>query len=110
MARIGEDVTPNVRTVRSVPLTIPAKVLDKARLPHEFEVRGELLMPTASFQRMNDEREAQSLPSFANPRNATAGTVRTLEPNVTASRRLDFFATGSTTPRDEPSSIATRRR
>ena len=89
---VGEDVTPNVRTVRSVPLTIPAKVLDKARLPRDFEVRGELLMPIASFQRMNDEREAQSLPRFANPRNATAGTVRVLEPNITASRRLDFFS------------------
>jgi DNA ligase (NAD+) len=90
----GEDVTPNVRTVRSVPLTIPSKTLDKAGLPHDFEVRGELLMPLAAFQRMNEEREAQGLPVFANPRNATAGTVRTLEPNVTAQRRLDFFAYG----------------
>ncbi|MDR3749480.1 MAG: NAD-dependent DNA ligase LigA [Acidobacteriota bacterium] len=89
---IGEDVTPNVRTVRSVPLTIPAKTLAKAGLPPDFEVRGELLMPLAAFQRMNDEREQQGLPKFANPRNATAGTVRVLEPNVTASRRLDFFS------------------
>ncbi len=51
-------------------------------------------MPLAAFQRMNDEREAQGLPVFANPRNATAGTVRTLEPSVTAQRRLDFFAYG----------------
>ena len=91
---VGEDVTPNVRTVRSVPMTIPAKTLDKAGLPADFEVRGELLMPLAAFQRMNDEREAQGLPVFANPRNATAGTVRTLEPSVTAQRRLDFFAYG----------------
>ena len=90
----GEDVTPNVRTVRSVPLTIAEKTLDKAGLPRDFEVRGELLMPLAAFQRMNDEREAQGLPVFANPRNATAGTVRTLEPNVTAQRRLDFFGYG----------------
>ncbi len=90
----GEDVTPNVRTVRSVPLTIAAKTLNKADLPHDFEVRGELLMPLAAFQRMNEEREAQGLAVFANPRNATAGTVRTLEPNVTAQRRLDFFAYG----------------
>ena len=90
----GEDVTPNVRTVRSVPLTIASKVLDKAGLPPNFEVRGELLMPLAAFQRMNEEREEQGLPTFANPRNATAGTVRTLEPNVTAQRRLDFFAYG----------------
>ena len=91
---VGEDVTPNVRTVRSVPLTIPDKTLDKAGMPHDFEVRGELLMPLASFRRMNEEREEQGLPVFANPRNATAGTVRTLEPNVTAQRRLDFFAYG----------------
>jgi DNA ligase (NAD+) len=91
---VGEDVTPNVRTVRSVPLTIPAKTLDKAGVPHDFEVRGELLMPLAAFQRMNEEREARGLPVFANPRNATAGTVRTLEPSVTAQRRLDFFGYG----------------
>jgi DNA ligase (NAD+) len=91
---IGEDVTPNVRTVRSVPLTIANKTLEKAGLRGDFEVRGELLMPLAAFQRMNEEREQQGLPVFANPRNATAGTVRTLEPNVTAQRRLDFFAYG----------------
>jgi DNA ligase (NAD+) len=91
---VGEDVTPNVKTVRSVPLTIPGKTLDKVGLPHDFEVRGELLMPLAAFQRMNEEREAQGLSVFANPRNATAGTVRTLEPSVTAQRRLDFFAYG----------------
>jgi DNA ligase (NAD+) len=90
----GEDVTPNVRTVRSVPLAIASKVLEKAGVPTDFEVRGELLMPLAAFQRMNEEREEQGLPTFANPRNATAGTVRTLEPNVTAQRRLDFFAYG----------------
>ena len=90
----GEDVTPNVRTVRSVPLAIASKALEKAGLPPDFEVRGELLMPLAAFQRMNEEREEQGLPTFANPRNATAGTVRTLEPNVTAQRRLDFFAYG----------------
>jgi DNA ligase (NAD+) len=90
----GEDVTPNVRTVRSVPLKIDDKDLKKAGLPRDFEVRGELLMPLKAFQRMNEEREQQGLPVFANPRNATAGTVRTLEPNVTAQRRLDFFAYG----------------
>ena len=58
----GEDVTPNVRTVRSVPLTIADKTLDKAGLPRDFEVRGELLMPLAAFQRMNDEREEKGLP------------------------------------------------
>jgi len=89
---VGEDVTPNVRTVRSLPLVIDPKTLKKAGLPPDFEVRGELLMPIAGFQRMNAEREQQGLPRFANPRNATAGTVRVLEPNITASRRLDFFS------------------
>ena len=91
---VGEDVTLNVRTVRSVPLTIPAKTLSEAGLPPDFEVRGELLMPLAAFQRMNEEQEQQGLPKFANPRNATAGTVRRLEPNITAQRRLDFFSYG----------------
>jgi DNA ligase (NAD+) len=87
---VGEDVTLNVRTVRSIPLLIPSQTEDKAGLPRDFEVRGELLMPIASFLRMNDEREQQGLSKFANPRNATAGTIRVLEPNITASRRLDF--------------------
>jgi len=89
---VGEDVTLNVRTVRSVPLSIPAKTLAKAHLLPGFEVRGELLMPLNAFQRMNEEREQQGLSKFANPRNATAGTVRVLEPNITAQRRLDFFS------------------
>ena len=88
----GEDVTANVRTLRSVPLTVPAAALKKAGLPQEFEVRGEVLMPTKSFERMNDEREKEGLSRFANPRNAAAGAVRVLEPNITAQRRLDFYA------------------
>ena len=87
----GEDVTLNVRTVRSIPLLIPKDKLKKAGLPQEFEVRGEMLMPLAAFKRMNDERGKQSLSLFANPRNATAGTVRQLEPSITAQRRLDYF-------------------
>ena len=87
----GEDVTLNVRTVRSVPLWVPGDRLKKAGLPADFEVRGELLMPLAAFKRMNDERAKQGLSQFANPRNATAGTVRQLEPSITAQRRLDFF-------------------
>jgi DNA ligase (NAD+) len=88
----GEDVTANVRTVRSVPLSISVEKLGKSGIPPDFEVRGEMLMPIASFRRMNEEREKQGLSLFANPRNATAGTVRQLEPSVTAQRRLDFFA------------------
>jgi DNA ligase (NAD+) len=88
---IGEDVTLNVRTVRSVPLSIPKERLKKAGIPEGFEVRGELLMPTASFKKINEEREKNGLPTFANPRNFTAGTVRQLDANITAERRMDFF-------------------
>jgi DNA ligase (NAD+) len=88
---VGEDVTLNVRTVRSVPLSIPKEKLKKAGITADFEVRGELLMPLASFKKMNEERESKGLSVFANPRNATAGTVRQLESKVTAERRLDYF-------------------
>jgi DNA ligase (NAD+) len=88
---VGEDVTLNVRTVRSVPLSIPKERLKKAGIPADFEVRGELLMPTAAFRRVNEERERKGLATFANPRNFTAGTVRQLDANVTAERRMDFF-------------------
>jgi DNA ligase (NAD+) len=89
---IGEDVTLNIRTVRSVPLSIPKDTLKKAGIPADFEVRGELLMPLSSFKKMNEERQAKGLSLFANPRNATAGTVRQLESKVTAERRLDYFS------------------
>jgi len=88
---VGEDVTLNVRTVRSIPLSIPKEKLKKAGIPPDFEVRGELLMPTAAFRKVNEERERKGLPTFANPRNFTAGTVRQLDANVTAERRMDFF-------------------
>ena len=88
---VGEDVTLNVRTVRSVPLSIPKEKLKKAGIPANFEVRGELLMPTAAFKKVNEERERKGLATFANPRNFTAGTVRQLDANVTAERRMDFF-------------------
>jgi len=88
---VGEDVTLNIRTVRSIPLSIPREKLKKAGIPVDFEVRGELLMPTASFKKVNEERERQGLPTFANPRNFTAGTVRQLDANITAQRRMDFF-------------------
>lgn len=90
----GEDVSANVRTIRSIPLNISKQNLKKAGLPDAFEVRGELLMPSSSFERMNEEQEQKGLAKFANPRNATAGTVRQLDPKITASRRLDFFAYG----------------
>src|SRR5437773_5967723 len=87
----GEDVTANVRTVRSIPLSISKEKLRKSGMPADFEVRGEMLMPIAAFKRMNEEREQNGLSLFANPRNATAGTVRQLEPSITSQRRLDYF-------------------
>jgi DNA ligase (NAD+) len=87
----GEDVTANVRTVRSIPLSISKEGLKKAGVPLDFEVRGELLMPIAAFKKLNAEREKQGLSTFANPRNFAAGTVRQLEPSITASRPLDYF-------------------
>jgi DNA ligase (NAD+) len=89
---IGEDVTANVRTVRSIPLSIPKDKSKKSGIPADFEVRGEMLMPIAAFRKLNEEREKQGLAVFANPRNFTAGTVRQLEPSITAQRRMDFFA------------------
>jgi len=89
---VGEDVTLNVRTVRSIPLSIPKDRLKKAGIPAGFEARGELLMPTASFKKINEERERAGLPTFANPRNFTAGTVRQLDSSITAERRMDYFS------------------
>jgi DNA ligase (NAD+) len=89
---VGEDVTSNVRTIRSVPLTVSAAKLAAAGLPQEFEVRGEVVLPQAAFLKMNAEREAAGLAPAANPRNAAAGTIRTLEPNIVAQRRLDLYA------------------
>ena len=88
----GEDVTSNIRTIRSVPLTIPAETLRKLNLPQGFEVRGEVVMPEAAFLRLNEEREQGGLAPAVNPRNAAAGTLRTLEPSIVANRRLTFFA------------------
>ena len=88
---VGEDVTSNVRTIRSVPLSISAETLKKAKLPQQFEVRGEVVMPMAAFLKMNEEREANGKTPAANPRNAAAGVIRTVEPNIVAQRRLDFY-------------------
>ena len=88
----GEDVTSNIRTIRSIPLSIPADRLKKAGLPQKFEVRGECVMPQSAFLRTNEEREREGLPAFVNPRNSAAGTVRTLDPGIVATRGLVFFA------------------
>jgi DNA ligase (NAD+) len=89
---IGEDVTSNVRTIRSVPLHISASKLKTAGLPQRIEVRGEVVLPQKAFEQMNAERVAAGMAPAANPRNAAAGTIRTLEPNIVAQRRLEFFA------------------
>ena len=83
---VGEDVTGNARTIRSLPLHAQRVVSG------EWEVRGETIMNRRSFSRLNAERLAKELPPFANPRNAAAGALRALEPGVTASRQLDYFA------------------
>ena len=89
----GEEVTSNIRTIRSIPLRIAPELLQKASLPQAgFEVRGECVMPAAAFERTNEEREREGLPPFVNPRNSAAGTVRTLDPSVVATRGLVFFA------------------
>jgi len=88
----GEDVTSNVRTIRSIPLHISKAKLKSADLPQSFEVRGEVILPQRAFELMNEERVAAGIAPAANPRNAAAGTIRTLEPNIVAQRRLEFFA------------------
>ena len=88
----GEDVTSNVRTIRSVPLSVSKERLQRARLPQSFEVRGEVILPDEAFLKMNRERVEQGMAPAANARNAAAGTIRTLEPNIVAQRRLDFYA------------------
>jgi DNA ligase (NAD+) len=81
----GEDVTPNLRTVRSIPLRLPPDA------PRRLEVRGEVYLSPAAFERINEERAAAGQPQFANPRNCAAGSVRQLDPRVTASRPLQVF-------------------
>jgi DNA ligase (NAD+) len=88
----GEDVTPNVKTIRSIPLQMDAAVLKKAKLPSDFEVRGEVLMTRKAFEELNRQQELSGGKIFVNARNSAAGAVRVLDPSITAARRLDFFA------------------
>ncbi|GAH75988.1 unnamed protein product, partial [marine sediment metagenome] len=81
----GENITQNLRTIRSVPLSVPKKA------PARFEVRGEVFLPKAGFNTLNQERAEEGLPLFANPRNAAAGSVRQLDPRITAKRPLDIY-------------------
>jgi DNA ligase (NAD+) len=88
----GEDVTANVRTIRSIPLSVDPDECKRLGLPLDFEARGEIVMTRKAFEELNLQQEQQGGKRFANPRNAAAGAVRVLDPNITASRRLDFFA------------------
>ena len=95
----GDDVTANVRTIRSVPLVLP----EGAGWPDEFEIRGEVLMPWASFDALNAERERREEPLFANPRNAASGTLKSKQATVVAERRLDaylYYLLGDSVPCD----------
>src|ERR1700687_4768835 len=87
----GEEVTANVRTIRSIPLRVDAAELKKLRMPSNFEVRGEIIMPLRAFEALNEKQEEEGGKRFANPRNAAAGAVRVLDPEITRSRRLDFY-------------------
>ncbi|MBI4283366.1 MAG: NAD-dependent DNA ligase LigA [Chloroflexi bacterium] len=81
----GENITQNLRTIRSIPLSVGSEA------PPRFEVRGEVFLPKAGFKKLNEERAADNLPLFANPRNAAAGSVRQLDPRITAKRPLDIY-------------------
>lgn len=95
----GDDVTQNVRTIRAIPLVLSGHsgdvghpgLFEEMPFPREFEIRGEILMPWASFERLNAEREAAEEPLFANPRNAASGTLKSLDSRVVASRQLDAY-------------------
>lgn len=94
----GDDVTANVRTIRSIPLQLRGK-----GYPHEFEIRGEILMPWAEFERLNKERQEQEEQLFANPRNACSGTLKQQDPKIVASRKLDsylYYMLGENLPTD----------
>ncbi|HKV24212.1 MAG TPA: NAD-dependent DNA ligase LigA [Candidatus Acidoferrum sp.] len=88
----GEDVTPNVKTIRSIPLRVDGGVLKKAKIPADFEVRGETMMTRKAFEALNRQQEQSGGKLYMNARNSAAGSVRVLDPSITASRRLDFFA------------------
>jgi len=98
----GDDVTQNVKTIRSIPLILTPDS-GVGLPPREFEIRGEILMPWASFERLNAEREAAEEPLFANPRNAASGTLKSLDSRVVASRQLDaylYYLLGDQLPAD----------
>jgi len=88
--KVGDDITVNVKTIRSVPLRLNGNF----DADEEIEVRGEVYMPRPEFEKMNEERAAAGEQEFANPRNATAGSLKLLDPKTTAQRPLNIFYTG----------------
>ena len=88
----GEDVTPNVKTVRSIPLRVDDTITTKLKLARSFEVRGEILMTRKAFEALNRQQEQAGGKIFVNARNSAAGSIRVLDPSITAQRKLDFFA------------------
>jgi len=88
----GEDVTPNVKTVRSIPLRVNETITKKLKLARSFEVRGEILMTRKAFEALNRQQEQAGGKIFVNARNSAAGSIRVLDPSITAQRKLDFFA------------------
>ena len=118
----GDDVTANVRTIRSIPLVLSGDASQQQDLfavppyPREFEIRGEILMPWKVFERLNAEREAAEEPLFANPRNAASGTLKSLDSHLVASRQLDaylYYLLGEQLPADghyENLEVATGKR
>ncbi|OLB38088.1 MAG: DNA ligase (NAD(+)) LigA [Acidobacteria bacterium 13_2_20CM_2_57_6] len=88
----GEEVTPNAKAIRSIPLRVDAGILKKVKLPPDFEVRGEVMMTKKAFEALNREQERIGGKIFVNARNSAAGAVRVLDSSITAARRLDFFA------------------
>jgi DNA ligase (NAD+) len=88
----GEDVTPNVKTIRSIPLRMDKNILKNVKLPTDFEVRGEVMMTRKAFEALNRHQEEVGGKIFVNARNSAAGAVRVLDPSITAHRKLDFFA------------------
>jgi DNA ligase (NAD+) len=101
----GEDITQNVRTIRSIPLRLDAEAFDGA-IPERVEVRGETFLPLNIFKQINEERQRAGESVFANPRNATAGTLRQLNPKIVDKRQLDFFAYTLHIPGLDDTSIA----
>ncbi|WP_211173326.1 NAD-dependent DNA ligase LigA [Brasilonema bromeliae] len=102
----GEDITQNVRTIRSIPLRLNLETLRENSLPDRIEVRGEAFLPLEVFKQINEERQKAGESVFANPRNAAAGTLRQLDSRIVAQRRLDFFAYTLHIPGRDDASIA----